>query len=320
MDYDNNQENTKEDNEVNNISQLNIDTQGDTYNDKCFICLGTNDPIIKANLCCGTTIYHEECMREYINNNNNNLKCAICREDISDKLYKKLNHTLSYEKIGGVLLLLYLIGTCVLSFIYYLRVLKNESSIVFVCMSYIFVPIVSIWIVIGSTHIQTFSRNLQNNLLCAVLTSLYFLPTLLSILSIIRYYNPKLLSMNVLDHIFYITVISIVGVPLFISFLIFIYQQLKDTDISEVFWQFAYCLQISWFYTLKCIYYVVSVCCIQYNPLSLSWLVCTTSYNTCIDVSHTVLYDENCQVEIKHEYIQNNNSDNDKTSDSNNVV
>ena len=102
MDYENILEDTKEDNKVNNTTQLNIDTQGDTYNDKCFICLGTNDPIIKANLCCGTTIYHEECMREYINNNNNNLKCAICREDISDKLYKKLNHTLSYEKIGDI--------------------------------------------------------------------------------------------------------------------------------------------------------------------------------------------------------------------------
>ena len=57
---------------VNNISDLN-----NNYDDTCCICLEYIDPIdsYKLNIC-NFHLYHEECIKLYINNNFK--KCPIC--------------------------------------------------------------------------------------------------------------------------------------------------------------------------------------------------------------------------------------------------
>ena len=177
--------------------------------DRCFICFGEDD-LKKANLCCGVTVYHANCLDQYCNNQNETIFCPICKKNITNKFEIKESNIVSYE-INWIMVkfILYVIVLTGVGIMYYCAGTHEKkfkwNPYVNCAITIALTPLANLIYIndaILKAEWSVYSSELQKFF---IVLPMIINPSVLLITSTISFYNPKVLSFNTITDIFICT-------------------------------------------------------------------------------------------------------------------
>ena len=180
-------------------------------NDRCFICLEEHN-LKQANLCCGNTVYHTQCLNDYCTHNANPV-CPICKKNIKNKFTvvesENITYEINYSIVKLIFFIIFLGTVCTMYYFASTNVtqLVDKSNLSVYCwLFYAFPPIlmklIFQYLEEGYSDDQILSKLVPYQKLIFSI-SIFVNPFILLITSIISFVRPDILSFFVINYIFY---------------------------------------------------------------------------------------------------------------------
>jgi hypothetical protein len=284
--------------ELSNVEQ--VTNNNPDNSDTCFICLDGNDEqqLQYATVCCGTTIYHKNCMEKYCegeftNKNKKKVTCQICHEDITDKIKIEVVHQVSLNKVWGWIKCIIWAGTIILSCIFYTQMPRDDATEAGLVLTYIFGPVISFYMMLNSTRNK--DDILYEKYMGVLFTIEVFVnPLILLCTSLIVINYPNKLSYLTVNHIFIIVGCGSIGAYVSLWYLYFWLK--KCVLLPEIILGCgAHCM----FSQMR----ICFVCFMCIREVLHSWFSCV------VESARACCMDNSVQYSVKNEYV-NNNADN----------
>ena len=302
-------------NELSNVEQVENDesSNNDKNNDTCFICLDGNDEqqLSYAKVCCGTTIYHNNCMKEYCEKEITNKKkkkvtCQICHNDITDKINIEIIHKMSCDKVIGWTKAIIWAGVVVLSCIFYAQIPQDKAAKTGLILTYIFGPVISFYMMLNSTRRR--GDLLYEKSMEALFTIEVFInPLILLCTSLIVINYPNKLSNTTANHIFIIIGCGSIGAYVILWYLCFCLK--KCVHIPEML---SVCFA-------QCTFLQARICFTCFSCVTDMFPLC---FSCIMETSRECCMDDSVQYSVKNEFVSNDNNGekgNNKKDNSDNV-
>ena len=253
--------------------------------DRCFLCLCCNEEkeLQYAKLCCGTTIYHIHCMKDYCEkqlNDKQKLKitCQICHKDMTEKINVDIKYRISYEKIYGWVWICTIIALVISSCISYSNMPFDTVTRTGFILTYVFGTIISFYMMLNSidyTDVLLYCRRIEILFAIEIIVN----PFILLCTSLVQINHPNRLSYLTVNYIF----IGI-GCGSLIGYIAIWYMH---------YWLINYCIHIPYIIWRGCSCVIGSV------------------YKSCaciLGIFRSCCMDDTIEYSIKGEYISNKNN------------
>ena len=295
-------------NELSNVEQVeNGESSNNGKNsDICFICLdGNNEQQLSyAKVCCGTTIYHNNCMKKYCETGLADKKkkmvtCQICHSDITDKINIEIIHKMSYDKVIGWTKAIIWAGVVVLSCIFYAQIPQDKATKTGLILTYIFGPVISFYMMLNSTRRR--SDLLYEKSMEALFTIEVFInPLVLLCTSLIIINYPNKLSNTTANYIFIIIGCGSIGAYITLWYIWFCLK--KCVHIPEM---------LSVCFT-RCTFLQARICLTCFSCVTNMFKLC---FSCIVRTLRECCMDDSVQYSVKDEFVSNDNNGENNCND-----
>ena len=192
--------NTKSTKDIENINHI---KDGENDESICFICLDNGD-LKFAKICCGITVYHQNCLEKYYSGlitDKKKISCQICHKNITNRIDISQSYTISYDKVMMWSCLIIwasiIISSCVL---YAMLPYKHSLRAGFI-VTYIFSSIISFYMMLNGTPEKT-DILYETNVWLLFIMEIVINPLILICTSIAALYYPHTLGYKDVNYIF----------------------------------------------------------------------------------------------------------------------